>query len=96
MQLARGHAAQALGSSLQAARVFASATDEPSQSADYGEAMLVAARAQLAAGNTEQAGRSLALAVPALGNGLGAKHELTRLARSLAARAADDPSSRKD
>ncbi|HKI82996.1 MAG TPA: hypothetical protein VKA63_01570, partial [Candidatus Krumholzibacteria bacterium] len=86
VQLARGSAEQALDSSLQASRVFASATDEPSQSADYGGSMLVAAQAQFAAGRSAEARRSLALAVPALSNGLGAAHELTHFAQELADR----------
>jgi serine/threonine-protein kinase len=90
--LVDAHACLAGGMPAEAARLAAAAADlferhslDPRRNADLGEARLVEAEARLAANDRAGAARSLTRALPALGNGLGPGHALTRRAESLAA-----------
>lgn len=84
IQLAGGRVDDAADSARAAVALFEQSSLDPTQNADLGEALLVLAQCERAAGDTAAAGRSLERAIVSLQNGLGADHGLTRLARQLA------------
>jgi serine/threonine-protein kinase len=81
--LARGDAARADALAADAVRLAENVARDPAASADVGEALLLRARAQLAAGHAAQARLFLDRALPALVTGLGEQHPLTQQARDL-------------
>lgn len=87
VRLARAEYERAAESARRAAALFQKNTIDPAQSADVGEALLVLARAELAAGKVGASRRSFERARIALRNSLGDSHELSLLAERLVARA---------
>ncbi len=86
VRLALGDAAGALTYADAAIAAAQRSARDPARSADVGEALLLKARAQQAAGDAEAAARAAQQAMPPLIAGLGAERAATRAAGVLAAR----------
>jgi hypothetical protein len=81
---AAGDTALALQSAKDAVAAAERIARDPERSADVGEARLLLARAQQAAGAAHEASATARLAAAALSHGLGDNHALTRQALVLA------------
>jgi serine/threonine-protein kinase len=84
VQSARNEPARAMEAARAAVRIFEQDALDPSRSADVGEALLEQARAERSGGDARAAAATLARALPALRQGLGAEHALAKQSEAFA------------